>query len=95
MNYLRFAAMIGVSTSVMFGLMYLNTYAADHVFWSQTRAWMALLMGAAIAFIMLLFMLEMYRNRAANIAILVGSIAVFAGSLWLGAARPRSGTSTT
>ena len=46
MSYLRFAAMIAVSTLVMFGLMYLNTYTADHVFFSQTRAWMALFMGA-------------------------------------------------
>ena len=37
--YLRFAAMVATSTGVMFGLMYLNTYQADHVFFSQTRAW--------------------------------------------------------
>jgi len=45
MAYARFATMIATSTVVMFGLMYLNTYAIDHVFFSQTRAWMALLMG--------------------------------------------------
>ena len=81
--YLRFSAMIATSTVVMFGLMYLNTYAFDHVFFSQTRMWMALLMGATMAFIMLLFMLGMYRNRSANIAILGGAVVVFAGSLWL------------
>ena len=83
MAYLRFAAMIATSTVVMFGLMYLNTFAIDHVFWSQTRAWMALLMGAVMAVIMLLFMLKMYTNRTANIAIIIGAVAVFAGSLWL------------
>ena len=83
MSYGRFAAMIATSTIVMFGLMYLNTYALDHVFFSQTRAWMALLMGAVMAIIMLGFMWSMYGNRRANIAILVGSAAVFAGSLWL------------
>ena len=31
-NYGRFFAMIGTSTIVMYGLMYLNTYALDHVF---------------------------------------------------------------
>jgi len=67
----------------MFGLMYLNTFSIDHVFWSQTRAWMALLMGAVMAVIMLLFMLKMYKNRPANIAIIIGAVAVFAGSLWL------------
>ncbi len=83
MSYLRFAAMIATSTVVMFGLMYLNTFAIDHVFWSQTRAWMALLMGAVMAVIMLLFMLKMYKNRTANMAIIIGAVAVFAGSLWL------------
>lgn len=83
MSYLRFGAMIATSTMVMFGLMYLNTYALDHVLFSQTRTWMALMMGAAMAIIMLLFMLGMYKNRGANIAILVGGVAVFAVSLWL------------
>ncbi len=83
MSYLRFAAMIAVSTLVMFGLMYLNTYTADHVFFSQTRAWMALFMGAVMALIMLGFMLSMYKNRRANIAIAVTSVAVFVGALFL------------
>jgi len=83
MSYLRFAAMIVTSTAVMYGLMYLNTYAIDHVFWSQTRAWMALLMGAVMTVIMLLFMLKMYKNRTANIAMLAGAVMVFGGSLWL------------
>ena len=83
MSYKRFAAMIATSTIVMFVLMYLNTYALEHVRYSQTRTWMALLMGATMAFIMLAFMLKMYRNRAANIGIFVGSILVFVGALWL------------
>lgn len=83
MSYLRFGAMIATSTVAMFGLMYLNTYALDHVVYSQTRTWMALLMGAAMSVIMLLFMLRMYRNRSANIAILAASAMVFVVSLWL------------
>ncbi|MCE6967379.1 DUF305 domain-containing protein [Cereibacter sphaeroides] len=83
MSYLRFALMILTSTLVMFGLMYLNTYAWEHVFFSQTRAWMALVMGAAMAVIMLGFMWGMYRNRVLNLAILGGSALVFAVSLWL------------
>jgi uncharacterized protein (DUF305 family) len=67
----------------MFGLMYLNTYAFDHVWFSQTRAWMAVVMGAAMAVVMLAFMLKMYESRAANAAIVAGSIAAFAGALWL------------
>jgi peptidoglycan/LPS O-acetylase OafA/YrhL len=83
MSYWRFLAMIVVSTVVMFGLMYLNTYAFDHVFYSQTRAWMALVMGAAMAIVMIGFMWSMYRNAAANLGIVVAGLLVFAGALWL------------
>ena len=82
-SYVRFAAMIFTSTVVMFGLMYLNTYALDHVYFSETRAYMALLMGATMAVIMLGFMLGMYERRRVNIGIFVGSVAMFALSLWL------------
>ncbi len=83
MSYARFAAMIVTSTIVMFGLMYLNTYALDHVWFSQTRAWMAIVMGATMAVIMLGFMLGMYRNKQANVAIAIASIAAFGVALWL------------
>lgn len=83
MSYLRFAAMIAVSTVVMFGLMYLNTYTADHVYFSQTRAWMAIVMGTAMAIVMLAFMKKMYSNVRANIAIMVTSVAVLLFSLYL------------
>ena len=83
MTYRRFLAMIVTSTVVMLGLMYLNTYAWGHVFWSETRFWMAFLMGATMAVIMLSFMLPMYDNRKKNAAIVVVSLLVFAGSLWL------------
>ena len=83
MSYGRFAAMIVTSTVVMFILMYLNTYVLDHVEFSQTRMWMALVMGATMALVMLGFMWGMYKNRRANVGIVAGSIAVFALSLWL------------
>lgn len=79
----KFTAMIATSTVVMFGLMYLNTYALDHSFFSETRAYMALVMGATMAVVMLSFMLKMYANRRANMGIFVGSAVIFATSLWL------------
>lgn len=82
-NYLRFGVMIVCSTLVMFGLMYLNTYEMSHVRFSQTRAWMALVMGAAMAVVMLSFMLGMYKDKARNVAIYVGAVLVFGVSLWL------------
>ena len=83
MSYWRFFAMIITSTIVMLGLMYLNTYALDHVFFSETRTYMAIYMGAVMAIIMLAFMLGMYSNKTANISIFVGSALVFAISLYL------------
>lgn len=83
MSYWRFAAMIATSTVVMYGLMYLNTYAYEHIFWSETRAWMALVMGATMAVVMLSFMLGMYPNKAVNLCIFGGAVAAFAFSLWL------------
>lgn len=44
----------------MFILMYQNTFAWTHRYWSEMRAWMALLMVAAKAVVMLAFMLNMY-----------------------------------
>ncbi len=82
-RYARIGVMIGTSTAVMLGLMYLNTYQLDHVFWSQTRFWMAIVMGAAMAVVMLLFMRGMYQNRRANAVILGGSALMFALALWL------------
>ena len=83
MSYKRFFAMIATSTVVMFVLMYFNTYAFDHVYFSQTRFWMAFVMGAAIAIVMLSFMLHMYKDRRMNIAIFAGGALVFVAALWL------------
>ena len=81
--YLRFGVMILASTVVMFCLMYFNVFRLDHVFFSQTRLYMALMMGAAMAIVMLLFMWKMYKNMKANLAILLVSAVVFAGALFL------------
>jgi hypothetical protein len=83
MSYVRDAAMVATSTVVMFALMYLNTYALDHLFFSQTRTWMALIMGAAMAAIMLASMWSMYRNKTVNASIMAGSAVVFVAALWL------------
>ena len=76
-SYWRFGAMIITSVIVMFGLMYLNTYAWEHVRWSETRFYMAFIMGAAMAAVMLSFMLGMYKNSRINLGIYVGAAIVF------------------
>ncbi|HLQ39366.1 MAG TPA: DUF305 domain-containing protein [Tetragenococcus sp.] len=82
-KYLRFIVMIIVSTLVMFVMMYFDVYQLDHIFFSQTMAFKALMMGAGMAIIMLLFMWHMYENKKANLVILVFSVLVFAGSLFM------------
>jgi subtilase family serine protease len=82
-HYIKFGLMILTSTVIMFGLMYLNTYELDHVFFSETRAYMAILMGAVMAFIMLAFMSKMYANKKLNNAIYIGSVIIFGMTLWL------------
>ncbi|MBU2961123.1 DUF305 domain-containing protein [Citreicella sp. C3M06] len=83
MTYTRFALTIVTSTIVMFVLMYLNTYALEHVFFSETRVYMAILMGATMALVMLAFMASMYPSRIVNACIFAGSLVLFGLSLWL------------
>ena len=75
--------MIATSTLVMFVLMYLNSYQLSHVFFSETRTYMAIYMGAAMAVVMLLFMLNMYKDKKKNSVILGISIISFVGALFL------------
>jgi len=83
MSYLRFGAMIAASMVFMYMVMYLNTFELSHVRWSETRFFMTLLMGATMATIMLGFMLGMYKNRRANVAIVLGSLVLFGLATWL------------
>ena len=81
--YIRFALMLLTSGLLMYGLMYLHTYEMGHVFFSQTRAWMTVIMVAGMAVVMLGFMWDMYKDKRVNVSILGLAVAVFAGSLWL------------
>jgi hypothetical protein len=83
-SYIRFMAMIGTSIVVMFFLMYLHSYQIlGHAWFSETRVFMALIMGAAMMVIMLSYMLHMYKSRTVNIAIYLSAILLFGVSLWL------------
>lgn len=55
--------------------MYSNVFQLDHVFFSQTRLYMA--------FVMLLLMWGMYKNKKLNAVMLGVSVLVFELSLWL------------
>jgi uncharacterized membrane protein YsdA (DUF1294 family) len=82
-QYLRFLAMIATSTVVMFCLTYTNTYAWDHVRWSEERLYMALLMGGAMGVVMLAFMWGMHKNTKVNIGIIAGATALMVVALFL------------
>ena len=72
-----FFAMIATSIVTMFVLKYSIIYEADHAFFSQTRMWMALMMGMAMIVIMLGFMWGMYKTFATKVVVMVGAIAGF------------------
>jgi uncharacterized protein (DUF305 family) len=81
--YRNFIAMIATGSVLMFALMYLNTYQWEHVWFSQTRMFMTMIMAGAMALVMLAFMRHMYRDRRANAAIVVASLGLMGGGLWL------------
>ena len=83
MQYVKFTVMIISSTILMFIMMYLNTYAMSHIWYSETRTYMALYMGAGMAIVMLIFMWGMYKNKIVNIAIVLGATILFAVSVYL------------
>lgn len=75
--------MLVASFIAMYITMYLNTYAIDHVYFSLTRFYMTCLGISAMAIIMFVAMRTMYQNKKKNIAIVIGSIALFVGALGL------------
>lgn len=76
MSWGKFAAMIAVSTAIMFPLMYQLVYSADHATFSLTRLVSAVVMGCVMAAIMLAFMWNMYKGQGTKLAVLAGSIIV-------------------
>lgn len=83
-NYFKFFCMIGTSMIAMFFLMYLHSYELiNHAWFSETRLFMTMIMGGAMIIIMLAFMLNMYKNKNANISILAGGLLLIIASVWL------------
>lgn len=83
MMYLRFAAMIATGMFVMYWTMFAGTYAWSHVQFSQSRVYMALVMGGTMGLVMLAWMLNMYKNTKANIGIVVLSLLLLAAGVAL------------
>ena len=82
MSYASFGWMIAASMVVMFGLMYLNTFSLDHVFFSETRPSWRSSWGRRWRSSCSRFMWRMYpstRREHGHLAV----AAVFGVSLWL------------
>lgn len=82
-NYAKFLGMIVTSAIFMYGVMYLNTYALGHIFFSEMRLYMTILSTSVMAVVMLGFMLHMLKDKKINMAILGVSLIVFATSFYL------------
>lgn len=80
---LKFIAMIATATAVVFALLYLKTHNVDHLYWSETRFYMALVMGGAMTVVLTAFMFRVYGSTAVNLVVLTAGTIVFGGSLYL------------
>jgi len=81
--YLRFAAMILTAMVVMYWVMFVGSWELDHVRFSQSRVFMTVTMGGTMGLIMLAWMLNMYKNAKANIAVVAVSVLLLAGGVAL------------
>jgi len=68
---------------VMYFLMFVNVNEFAHIYLSQTRVYMAILMGAVMAIIMMGFMWKMYDNKKLNTVIMGLSVLLVVGSFGL------------
>ena len=88
MSWWRLAAMIAVSTAIMFALMYQLVYSWDHVLFSMNRLVASLAMGCVMTVVMLGFMWPMYRGVAVKVAVV--AVAAVAGAALLAANRSQA-----
>lgn len=82
-EWTTFFAMIATSVVTMFVLTYFNSWQVDHTFFSQTRMWMALMMGCAMVVIMLGFMWGMYSSGIAKVLVVAGAFVMGGVFLYL------------
>ncbi len=82
-KYSKFLLMILVSTFLMHLMTYANVYETGHIYFSITRLYMSLMMGAVMAVVMLLFMWKMYPDKAKNAMIILASAAIFAAAFFM------------
>lgn len=82
-NYTGFFITLAISFIVMYGVMFLNIDRIEHLYLSNTRTYMTILMIAPMALIKLIAMRKMYTDKKKNIAIAIGSILIFCITLFM------------
>ena len=82
-NYFKFLLMLAISFVIMYAVMFLNVNELNHIYVSTTRAYMAVLMVAPMALVMLSLMGKMYPNKKLNMGIAAASIVIFIAALIL------------
>lgn len=82
--YVKFVVILLVSLGLMWVLSMSMVRSIDHFYFNLSNFWMALLMVSAMAIVMIIGMWSMFKNKKANIALLVGFAVLFAGVFALG-----------
>ncbi|MBO9681647.1 MAG: hypothetical protein J7502_03055 [Flavisolibacter sp.] len=77
MTYRKFIVMMVLSFLIMYTVMFLNMGSSTHYHTSATRIYMAILMVAPMAVVMMLMMGKMYPDKKLNTAIILTGIVVF------------------
>jgi hypothetical protein len=67
----------------MYFTMFAGSWQWSHIRWSESRLFMALTMAGAMGLIMLAWMLNMYKNPKVNAAIVVISLVLLGGGIFL------------
>ncbi|WP_260842546.1 DUF305 domain-containing protein [Paenarthrobacter nicotinovorans] len=82
--YLKFALILLISLALMWVLSMSMIRSIDHFYFNLSNFWMALLMVSAMAIVMIIGMWSMFKNRKANVAMLVGFAVLFGAVFALG-----------
>jgi cation transport ATPase len=82
--YAKFGVILMVSLALMSVLSMSMIRSIDHFYFNLSNFWMALLMVSAMAVVMVVGMWSMFKNRKANIAMLVGFVVLFTSVFALG-----------
>jgi hypothetical protein len=82
MSYIRFGVTTVVSSFVVYGLMRLNSYGAEDPWSSEAKLYIALIIGSALAAVMLSFERGKYGGKGPVAVVLAGSVAVVTLSIW-------------